>query len=174
MKRSNLNLALRAQRVQAARVASGPRINPVNLAVKNSGRLSAAEVRAELLPMTRAYDAMRKAASIRLDWLLLCTAVNHATAMSDMGIVKVPGNQLQVAEDVLTDIEQKCQRPDGSWEPTALRHNELSALADLLNIYSVMVREVYRKEWAEVQRKAIARVESAGGDVLTVVEVVNG
>lgn len=174
MKRSNLNLALRAQRVQAARIAAGPRINPVNLVVKNSGRLSAAEVRAELLPMTRAYDAMRKATSTRLDWLLLCTAINHANAMSDMGMVKVPGNQLQAAEDVLTDIERQCQQPDGGWAPTALRHNELAALTDLLNIYSVMVREVYRNEWAEVQRKAIARVESAGGDVLTVVEVVNG
>lgn len=174
MKRSNLNLALRAQRVQAARIKSGPRANPVHLAVKSSGRLSAAEVRAELLPMTRAYDAMRKATSTRLDWLLLCTGVNHATAMSDMAIVKVPGGQLQAAEEVLTNIEQQCQRPDGSWAPTPLRHNALSALADLLNIYSVMVREVYRNEWAEVQRKAIARVESAGGDVLTVVEVVNG
>lgn len=174
MKRSNLNLALRAQRVRAARIESGPRVNPIALVVKNSGRLSPAEVRAELLPMARAHDAMRKATSTRLDWLLLCTAVNHATAMSDMGIVKVPGNQLQAAEDVLTNIEQQCQRTDGTWAPTALRHNELSALTDLLNIYSVMVREVYRNEWTEVQRKAIARVESAGGDVLTVVEVVNG
>jgi len=167
-------LALRAQRVQAARIKSGARVNPVVLAVKNSGRLSPAEVRAELLPMSRAHDAMRKATGTRLDWLLLCTAVNHATAMSDMAIVKVPGNQLKAAEDVLTDIEQQCQRPDGGWAPTPLRHNELAALTDLLKIYSVMVREVYRNEWAEVQRKAIARVESAGGDVLTVVEVVNG
>jgi hypothetical protein len=171
MKQHNLQLALRAQRVQAARHASGPRIDPVKLAVQHSSRLSAKEVDAELKPMQAAFAAMRQAHGTKLDWLLLCTAINHARVVSDMGTVKVPRIHLDAAEAVLTAIESQSLQPDGSWHPSPLRHHELDALADLLRIYGVMVREVYRNEWQEVQRRAIARVESAGGEVLTVVGV---
>lgn len=148
------------------RLASAhPRTDSISAARMNVTRLTAAELEKIHGPVLKALVQARAGALTREGWVFLCTGVHKATAIDDAGVYRGLRSMIDAADATLGAIEARASSR-GTWCSPTLYATEIRALDDLVWAYRTMLLEVTYAEFVRAERLAIARVASAGGEVL--------
>lgn len=141
------------------------RLDPITVSRLNGTRLTADELDKIHGPIRQAFVQARRGAMTREDWVFLCTGVHKAMAIDDAGIFRGLRSMIDAADEALHAIGERASA-DGPWRPPTLYAPEIRVLDDLVWAYRTMLLEVTYAEFVRAERLAIARVASAGGEVL--------
>lgn len=165
MNRKLRRLAAKGKQPEWMKVVTDLPESPVNVAIRNTTKLTPPEIEHYIVPSRRAVEAFRVGKGTFKDWLRLCTLVNVGMAIEDGGVVKGLRDELKVALDALEEIGARQDSPTG-WKPGALRASELEAIRMLVVAHDFQLRQISYGEHQEAYRLATARVKSDGGEVI--------
>ena len=147
------------------RIGTSLACDGITITAKLNTRLSAAEIARVIDPCKAALQAMREARGGFAEWLTLCTAHHVGEAIEDGGVVRGQRALFADADAALDSIGTRCGRHIGQWTPRACTGPELTALADMIAAHSRQIHELTYGEYTKCADKAVARVETARGDV---------
>lgn len=128
-------------------------------------RLTRQEIDRIIGPCKVALQAFREARGEFAHWVTLCTANHVGTAIEDGGVMRGQRDIFNDAGAALDSIGTRCGREAGEWKPKACTGPEITALADMIAAHSRQAHELTYGEYTEAADKAVARVETARGQV---------
>lgn len=143
------------------------RLDSISASRMNGTRLTQHELDKVLLPAQQALHRARTGAATYGDVVQLSTAMHKARAIDDAGIYRGLRTYVDAVEPVLCAIEDRANA-GGAWCSPTLYAGEITALDDLVWAYRLMLLEVTYAEFVRAERKAVARVATAGGTVIHV------
>jgi len=141
------------------------RMDGITATSMHTTRLTAPELERLLRPIQLGLARAREGRCSHEDYVSLCTAMHKARAIDDMRIFRGLRAMIDAAEQPLRNLEQRALA-SGTWCAPTLYAAEITALDDLVFAYRTMVLEVTYAEFVRADSLAVARVASAGGEVL--------
>lgn len=142
------------------------RTDSISAARMNVTRLTADEIEKIHGPVRNAFLQARVGQLTYDGWVFLCTGVHKAKAIDDSGVFRGLLPMIEAASAALDAIHARATPGSSTWSAPTLYAGEIAALSDLVWAYRTMLFEVTYAEFVRAERLAIARVASAGGEVL--------
>jgi len=153
------------------RYTTGIRIDPhstIDTAREGASALTPAEVAHIMANPRKAADALVAGRGTRQHWACLCTALNVARAIEHGGVVRGLAAHLDDIERALNAAGTRAgdTATPPTWTAPALWATERDAVRLLVNLHTQQLRQLSYLEYQTAWRLAVARVQSAGGEVI--------
>lgn len=140
----------------------------IAVARAGAGRLTAAEVTHIMSGCRAAAGAMAMGRGTRNDWVSLCSALNIARAIDDIGaVLRGLRGHLDDIEATLRALATRAGEDDHppTWNAPALRFDEMDAVRLLAELFQTQLDQLSYAEYQDAYALAVARVRSGGGEV---------
>lgn len=151
-----------------ATIGRGRRVkNPISTARKYSTRLTAAELADNMAPIRASLAAAVAGVATLLQWHVLDTQAELATEIERTRIVRGLSGHITQAQSVLEEWAWRAMA-SGNWRPVPLEFAEQDALTTFVDLHEFQLQQLSAGEIYRASQRMIARVQSAGGQVLHV------
>lgn len=141
--------------------------DPIRTAHLYSTRLTVAELADNLAPIRASLAAAVAGVATLLQHQVLDTQVELATEIERTRIVRGPAGHIAQAQAALSSWAQRAMA-SGTWLPAALEFAEQDALATFVDLHEFQLQQLSAGEIHRASQRMVARVQSAGGQVLHV------
>lgn len=141
--------------------------DPIRTARLYSTRLTAAELADIVEPIRECLAAATTGVATLLQHQVLDTQAELATEIERTRIVRGLAGHIAQAQAALASWAQRAMA-SGNWLPTALEFAEQDALATFVDLHEFQLQQLSAGEIYRASQRMIARVQSAGGQVLHV------
>lgn len=140
----------------------------IDTAREGASALTPAEVTHIMTNPRQAADALAAGRSTRQQWACLCTALNVARAIESGGVVRGLAAHLDDIERALSAAGTRAgdSATQPTWTAPALWATERDAVRLLVNLHAQQLAALSYLEYQTAWRLAVARVQSAGGEVI--------
>lgn len=151
-----------------ATIVCGRRVkNPISTARKYSTRLTPAELADNMRPIRASLAAAVAGVSTLLQWHVLDTQAELATEIERTRIVRGLSGHITQAQAALESWAWRAMAT-GNWRPVPLEFAEQDALATFVDLHEFQLQQLSAGEIYRASQRMVARVQSAGGQVLHV------
>jgi hypothetical protein len=141
--------------------------DPIRTARLYSTRLTAAELADNMAPTRASLAAATTGVATLLQHQVLDTQAELATEIERTRIVRGLAGHIAQAQAALASWAQRAMA-SGNWLPVALEFAEQDALATFVDLHEFQLQQLSAGELYRASQRMIARVQSAGGQVLRV------
>lgn len=140
----------------------------MDTARQGASALTPAEVGHIMANPRTAADALAAGRATRGQWACLCTALNVARAIEHGGVVRGLAAHLDDIERALNAAGTRAgdSAIPRTWTAPALWATERDAVRLLVTLHAQQLRQLSYLEYQTAWRLAVARVQSAGGEVI--------
>jgi hypothetical protein len=144
--------------------------NPVDVALRRARKIPPDEIAIVMDPILASFAGMRQGVGTEDQWCILAGSVELALSIEHQGVVRGLQGHLKAAEAALAAIKARAMER-GSWKPTALYFQEISALDDFTWLHKAQLQELSEGEWRRAHDRALAIVQAARGRVVDIREL---
>lgn len=141
--------------------------DPIRTARKYSTRLTAAELADNMAPIRASLAAAVAGVATLLQWHVLDTQAELATEIERTRIVRGLSGHITQAQAALESWAWRAMTT-GNWRSVPLEFAEQDALATFVDLHEFQLQQLSAGEIYRASQRMIARVQSAGGQVLHV------
>lgn len=148
-----------------------PTPDTLALALHHAAKPPAADIQDLLHTLQDAHRAMREGVATNRHWAILAGALSAAQAIERRGIVRGLSGHLDAATTALDAIYLRAMKT-GIWRATALRYDELDAIATLAELHTFQIHQLGRAELLAAINSAANKIR-ANGDTVTLSQTPN-
>lgn len=134
--------------------------NPLAVAMNGASKMHPADVEATMHPMRECAKRLREGVATHDQLTVLRTQVLVALAIEDSGIIKGLRGHFQLAEQHLSQIEDRALA-SGAWRPTGLYFYELDSINEAVRLHEFQLQQLSAGEVHRIAAKFIRKNQSA-------------
>jgi hypothetical protein len=124
------------------------------MAMQGAARLTTTDVLRFIAPLDAAIEAARQAKATKQNWQAVFNAINLIEALVEMKVARDEGGAIDALQQAVISALDRLKETGSK----TLKAQEISALMDLLGLYSELLAGITHSELFDAQEKVSRRI----------------